>query len=200
MKLYYSKGACSLAPHILLRESGMKFEAIQVDLKTKQFGNGQDYKAINPKGYVPALQLDSGDVLTEAHVILQYIADQKGDGSLLPKFGSIERYHAMEWLGYIATELHKSYGPLFYPNTPADYRPLVVDKITQRYAIIDERLKDREYVLGKFSAVDAYLFVVTTWSGFLKVDLSKYTNVAKFMERMKGREKVREAMHAEHLM
>lgn len=200
MKLYFGKGACSLAPHILLNEAGFKYETAQVDLATKTV-DGKDYKQVNPKGYVPALQLDNGEILTEAAVILQYIADQKGDGSLFPKPGGMERYHAMEWLHFVSTELHKGLGTFFNPKVNEEYRASVIDRLNLRFEYIANHLKKNNFVLGdKFSLIDAYLFTVLRWTGFLKVDITKWPELLGFMERVKARPSVQAALKAEHLM
>src|SRR5689334_24609312 len=164
MKLYYSPGACSYAPHIALYEAGLPFEAVKVDLRTHTLADGTDYHAINPKGYVPVLELDDGTRLTEAAVILQYIAD-RNPGTLAPAFGSIERYRLMEWLNFIATELHKGFGPLWKPNTPAEYKTIVVEALGKRFDIVAPVLAAQPYLTGeRFTIADAYLFTILNWA------------------------------------
>jgi len=148
MKLYFTPGACSMAPHIGLREAGLKFDLEQVDLGTKKTKSGDDYTKINPKGYVPALQLDSGEVLTEAPVILQYIGDQKPDSGLVPKAGTMERYRTQEWLNFVTSELHKGFGALFNPKTPEDYRPVALERIGMRLDFLAKQLDGKPYLAG----------------------------------------------------
>lgn len=199
LKLYFSPGACSLAPHLILRELKIPFELVRVDLKAKTFPGG-DYWKINPKGGVPALGMENGEVLTEDAVILQYLADQKPEAELVPKAGSWERYRCQEWLNYIATELHKGFGPLFKPNTPAEFKPIVLDNLSQRLNYLNGLLGKNDYMMGKnYSIADAYLFTVARWSQPLKIDLSPWPAVAKFMERIKLRPATAEAFQAEGL-
>src|SRR5262245_56258322 len=161
MKLYYVPGACSLAPHIALREAGYQFDLEQVDLAAKKTKSGADYTKINAKGYVPALQLDNGEVLTEAPVILQYIADQRPESGLVPKAGSMERYRTQEWLNFVTSELHKGFGILFNPALPENARPVVVDKLGSRLDFLAKQLDGKPYLAGdKFTAADAYAFTV----------------------------------------
>jgi glutathione S-transferase len=200
MKLYYSPGACSLAPHISLRESGVAFQLEQVDLKAKKTKSGADYLAINPKGVVPTLALDDGDVLTEAAVVVQFIADQAPNTRLAPPFGTRERYHVAEWLNYIATELHKGFSPLFKPDTPDAYRNIVHRNLAKQFDYVDLRLTGRTYLTGEtFTVADAYLFTILNWTRVLKIDLTAYLNVSAFMTEVAARPKVREAMQAEGL-
>jgi glutathione S-transferase len=200
MKLYYAPGACSLSPHIVARESGLDISLQKVDTGTKKIAVEGDYWAVNPKGYVPALQLDSGEILTEGPAIVQYIADQKPEAGLVPRAGTLERYRLQEMLGYINSEIHKTYSPLFNPKTP----PETVEErklyLAKRYQLLDERLSGRDYLFGdRFSAADAYLFTVTTWAPYVKLDLSRFANLAAFQARVAARPAVKEAMKAEGL-
>ena len=197
MKLYYAPGACSLAPHIVAREAGLPIELEKVDLGAKKTASGGDYRAVNPKGYVPALQTDEGPVLTEAAVVIQYLADRGND--LLPRSG-IERYKALEWLTFISSEVHKGYGPLWNPKASEEMKQAVKDKLKQRLEFLDRELGSREYVTGsRFAAPDAYLFVILNWSGMTGVDLSPYPNLQAFQKRVGARPKVQEALRAEGL-
>ena len=198
MKLYYSPGACSLSPHIVAREAGIPLELIKVDTGAKKIHAEGDYFAINPKGYVPALQLDDGAVLTEGPAIVQYLADLKPDSGLVPAAGKIERYRMQEMLGYINSEIHKTYSPLFNPATPAATVEERKAYLKKRYKLLDERLAGREYLFGdKFTAADAYLFTVTNWAGYVKLDLTELANLAAFQKRVAARPAVQEAMRAE---
>jgi len=175
MKLYFSPGACSLAPHIALHEIGVPFDGLRVDLKAHKVADGTDYYSVNPKGYVPLLELDTGERLTEAAVILQYIADRK-PGTLAPAFGSIERYRLMEWLNFIATEVHKQFGPLFYPTTPDATKEAQKTKLATRFDHVSKTLAKQPYLTGDaFTIADAYLFTVVNWSGNLGIDLGRRT-------------------------
>ena len=200
MKLYYSPGACSLSPHIVAREAGIALSLQKVDTGTKTIAVEGDYYAVNPKGYVPALQLEGGDVLTEGPAIVQYIADQKPEAGLVPKAGTLERYRLQEMLGYINSEIHKAYSPLFNPTTPAETSEERRAYLKKRYKLLDERLAGRDYLFGdRFTAADAYLFTVTTWAPYVKLDLSEFANLAAFQKRVAARPAVQEAMKAEGL-
>ncbi len=197
MKLYFSPGACALATQIVLRETGAKFDMVKVDLKTKQSVEG-DFLKVNPKGYVPALRLDDGSVLTEGAVILQYLADHAPAKMLLPKFGSMERYHAMEWLNFVSTELHKGLGAFFNQQLNEEARKTMTGKLNARLQFLDEHLQKNEYVLGsQFSVVDAYIFNIMRWTGPLKVDVTAYKAILGFMEKVGARASVRAAIEAE---
>ena len=197
--LYYSPGACSLADHIALTESSTDHELVKVDLKEKRTETGDDYRSINPKGQVPALRLDSGDVLTENAVLLQYIADQTPRSGLLPATG-IARYHALEWVNFITTEVHKGFGPLFNPATPADYRPLVMANLAQKFAYLDARLKDHPYLTGDtFTIADCYAYVMGRWAMGMKIDLSACPNFTAYCQRIGERPAVKQALAAEGL-
>lgn len=198
LKLFYSPGACSLAPHILLCEAGLDFEANKVDLREKRWSGG-DYKAVNPKGQVPALQLANGDVLTENAVVQQYIAERAPQSGLLPKAGTDERWHALEWLNYVATELHKGYGPLWGAG-PEDAKDAARAALKKKFAYVAERLKGRDYLMGSaFTAPDAYLFVMLSWAQHHKIDLSEHPILASYMRRVAERPGARKALVAEGL-
>ncbi len=201
MKLYYAPGACSLAPHIVLREAGLPFELDKTDLRAKRTESGADFTQVNPKGQVPTLQLDDGGILTENAVINQYIADQSPESGLIPPAGSMERYRALEWLTFVTTELHKGFSPLFKPNTPDDYKPIVKENLGTRFAHVDRHLADgRAYLTGEtFTAPDAYLFVMLAWADKMGLDLSKLANLKAYKERAAARPKVQEALRAEGL-
>lgn len=198
MKLYYSPSACSMAPHIVLRELGLPFEAVQVDIKTHRLADGTDYYQINPKGYVPALQLEDGSLLTEDAAILQYLGDRKP--GLLAAPGSMERYRTIEWLTFISSELHKGFSPLFNGDMPEAAKKIFLDKLKNRFALLDKHLASHEFLMGKqFTVADAYAFTILNWKNFLNVDLSPWKNVGAYMNRMTARPKVRETIHAEKL-
>lgn len=198
LKLYYAPGACSLAPHLVLQETRIPFDLVRVDLRAKSYAGG-DYTQINPKGTVPALQLDNSEVLTEAAVILQYIADQKPEAGLIPRCGTWERYRLQEWLNFIATELHKGFGPLWKPDTPADYKAIALKNLAQRFDYVNARLETTDYLMGNYTVADAYLFTVSNWGHFLKMDLSPWPHLIHFLERVKQRPATLAAFTAEGL-
>ncbi len=198
VKLFYSPGACSLSPHIVLRMAGLPFSLSRVNLDTKTTAEGGDYRAINPKGSVPALQLDDGPVLTEGTAIVQYIADQVPATGLVPAAGTLERYRLMELLNFISTEIHKTYSPLFKRDTPETYKASVVETLKARYAYVEAMLQGRDYLMGdRFTVADAYLFTATRWAGFLNIDLSGFPRLAAFMDRVGALPQVRDAIAAE---
>lgn len=200
MKLYYAPGACSLAAHITLHESGLPFSAVRVDLRTHKLPDGGDYYAVNAKGYVPLLQLDDGTRLSEVAVILQYIADRE-PGVLAPAFGTFERYQLMEWLNFIATELHKGLGPLWKPTTPDAYKAVVLDAVGQRLDFVVASLGARPYLTGdRFGIADAYLYTIVNWHKFLKFDISRWPLLERFQARVAARPNVQAALRAEHLL
>lgn len=200
MKLYYSPGACSQSPHIVLREAGADFELVRVDTKTKLTKDGADFRKVNPKGMVPALELDSGEVLTEGPAIVQYIADKQNDTELMPAAGTIERYRVLEWLNFITSEIHKTFSPLFNPKTPEEYKATLKENLAVRFAHVNEKLAGKSYLTGNnFTAADAYLFVVTNWSRLHKIDIAQWPNLKAFMDRVAARPKVQEALRAEGL-
>ena len=201
MKLYFSPGACSLSPHISLREAGLPFELEQVDLRSKEIKSGGDFRKVNAKGMVPVLELDNGDRLTEGPAIVQYVADRNPASGLAPAAGTIERYHLMEWLNFVTSELHKNFTPLFKPNTPEDYKKIARDTLAERYAFLDGKLAGGQYLMGdRFTVADAYAFTITNWTRIQKIDLAPWPNVAGYMERVRARPKVQEAMKAEGLI
>jgi glutathione S-transferase len=201
MKLYYSPGACSLSPHIVLRELGLAFEPILASTKTKKLADGTDYYTINPKGYVPLLELDDGQRLTEGPAIVQYLADQKPGSGLIAAPGTMTRYRQMEWLNFISTEVHKSYTPLFNAAMPEEAKALYRERLRGRYRYLNEQLEGKSFLMGDaFSAPDAYLFTVTNWAKHVNVDLADLPNVQAFMARVAARPTVQEAMKAEGLI
>jgi glutathione S-transferase len=200
MKLHYAPGACSLAAHITLHESRLPFTAVRVDLRTHKLPDGGDYYAVNPKGYVPLLQLDDGTRLSEVAVILQYIADRE-PGVLAPAFGTFERYQLMEWLNFIATELHKGLGPLWKPTTPDAYKAVVLDAVGQRLDFVVASLGAKPYLTGdRFGIADAYLYTIVNWHKFLKFDISRWPSLERFQARVAARPHVQAALRAEHLL
>ncbi|MDX2234995.1 MAG: glutathione transferase GstA [Hyphomonadaceae bacterium] len=202
MKLYYAPGACSLAPHIVLRETGAAFTLEKVDIRGKKTETGADFLAINPKGYVPALDMGDGDVLTEGVVMQQYIADQAPQTGLAPARGTRERLRVEEWLVFISSELHKTHSPLFSPATPAEARAGFIDKIGQRYDYIERTLSDgRAYLTGPaFTVADAYLFTITNWAKPVGVDLARWPNLSAYVARVAARPAVQAALVAEGLV
>jgi len=199
MKLYFSPDACSLSPHIVLNELGLPFTLAKVDMKTKKTADGRDFLAINPKGYVPALELDNGQVLTEGPAVIQFLADLKPGKKLAPANGTFERARLQEWLNFISSELHKSYSPLFNPDMPEAAKTLLKEKLAQRYAFIAKTLDQQDFLLGaQFSVADAYLFVVTRWARQFDLDVKKrWPSLARFMERVDARASVKIALNAE---
>ena len=200
MKLYYTPGACSIHPHIALCEAGIPHTIEKVDLKAKKTEGGADYLAINPKGYIPALQLDNGEVLVEGVAIVQYIADQKPDSKLAPKAGTMERYRLQEWLTFFSSELHKQFSPLFNPTFSDDVKKFFRDRIAGRFAYIDKQLAGKDYLMGHFTVADSYLYNMIRWARRTNMDLSACPNVEAFEKRMEARPKVQEALKAEGLM
>ena len=201
MKLYYSPGACSMVPHIVLREAGYKFDLEKVDIPGKKTEKGEDFWKINPKGYVPALKLDSGEVLTEVGVIIQYLADQKPESGLAPKFGTMERYHLMEAVNFAASEIHKQIGALFNPKMTPEMKEVQLGVIGGRFNALEKALEGRPYIMGdKYSVADAYLFGVLNWTHVFKIDLGKWPNIKAFMARVGARPAVQETMKAEGLI
>jgi glutathione S-transferase len=201
MKLYYAPGACSLAPHIVAREAGLRLDLEKVDLPSGKTESGAAFADINPKGYVPALSLDSGEVLTEASALLQYLADQAPGAGLVPQAGTPERYRLLEWLGFISTEIHKGFGPLWKPQMPDVAKAMAKENLAKRFTYLDGHLARGPYLLGeRFTVADAYLFTVTNWSHLHGIDLKPYPNLAAFMQRVGARPKVQEALRAEGLL
>jgi glutathione S-transferase len=201
MKLYYAPGACSLSPHIVLRESGLPFDLEQVDNKEKKTKSGQNFWDVNPKGQVPVLELDEGGRLTEGPVIVQFLADKKPGSGLAPACGTPERYRVQEWLNFTTSELHKSFGPIFRPTTPEEYKKISKENLGKRFDWLDKQLADRQYLMGdKFTIADAYLFTVLRWSPRIEIDLGRWPNLKAYVDRVAARPKVREALQAEGLV
>ena len=201
MKLYYSPGACSLSPHIVAHELGIRLSIEKTDTKTKRTESGRDFWQINPKGYVPALELDNGEVLTEGPAIVQYLADQKGNTQLAPANGTLARARLQEMLNYITSEIHKTYSPLFKDDTPEATREERKAYLTRRYEYIERILAKQQWLLGDhFTVADAYLFTVTRWAAAVKLDLSGYPALLAFQERVAMRPAVQAAMLAEGLI
>lgn len=198
MKLYFSPGACSLSPHIVAHEAGLTLALEHVDPGTKKLRDGRDFLSINPKGYVPVLELDNGELLTEGPAVVQYLGDLKPEAKLVPPAGTIERYRLQEMLGYINSEIHKSYGPLFNSKTPPEQRADREAYLRKRYSLVDTVLADKPFLLGtQFTAADAYLFVVTRWAKYVKLDLSSFKNLSAFQDRIAARPAVQAAIAAE---
>jgi len=201
LKLYYSPGACSLSPHIVLRESGLAFTPVLASTKTHKLADGTDYYTINPKGYVPLLELDDGQRLAEGPAIVQYIADKVPEKKLVPAWGTMERYRAMEWLTFIGTEIHKSFSPLFNPAMPEEAKALSRQKVLDRLKWVDGQLAGKDYLMGAtFTVADAYLFTVSRWSPFVGVDITGLANLNAFIARVNARPAVQEALKAEGLL
>jgi glutathione S-transferase len=201
MKLYYSKGACSLSPHIALHEAGLAHVAILASTKTHQLEDGTDYYTINPLGYVPLLELDDGTRLTEGPAIVQWIADQVPAKNLAPANGTIERYKMQAWLTLIGTELHKGFTPLFRADTPVDYKPLIIERLRSRLKYVDDQLAGKNYLMGdQFTVADGYLFTVSNWAAYVNLDISDLPHLAAFRARMVARPAVQAAMKAEGLI
>jgi len=201
MKLFYAPGACSLSPHIVATEAGIPLKLVKVDTRTKTIAAEGDYWAINPKGYVPALELDNGEILTEGPAIVQYLADQRPEARLAPPNGTFARTRLQEALNYITSEIHKSYSPLFNPKVSTEVRAERVEYLRRRYALLDAQLAGRKCLFGdQFTVADAYLFVVTRWADYTKVDLSDYVNLQAFQQRVAARPAVKQAMIQEGLI
>lgn len=201
MKLYYSPGACSLSPHITLLESGLPFTLEKTNLKSKKTENGVDYLTVNPKGSVPALQLDDGQVLTEGPAIVQYIADLKPDSGLAPRAGTLERYRLMEMLNFISTELHKNFSPMFNPQASQDWKTAATENLHKRFDWLSGHLAGKNFLLGeRFTVADAYLFTVLGWSRHVGIDLTKWPALEAYQSRVGHRPKVQEALKAEGLL
>ncbi len=200
MKLYYAPGACSLAPHIVAREAGLAIDLDKVDFATRTTASGRPLASVNPKGYVPALETADGTVLTEVSALVQYLADKAPEAGLIPASGTPERYKVLEWIGIIATEIHKGFGPLWNPTTPEAAKKATRDRLFQRFAYLDQQLAGRSYLMGAhFTVADAYLFTVVNWTNFHGLSLAAYPNLSAFMGRVAARPAVREALQAEGL-
>jgi len=201
MKLYYSPGACSLASHIALYETGLPFEIDRLIKTTKMTVGGEDFMQINPKGYVPTIKLDDGSILTEGAAVLQYIADQKPDSGLAPKAGTMERYRLQEWLTFISSELHKSFSPFFNKDTTEDVKTNARNHLTKRLGYVETQLANKPYLMGDhFTVADAYLFVVVNWSNIVGFDLAPFPRINEYIARIVARPAVHAAMKAESLL
>jgi glutathione S-transferase len=201
MKLYYSPGACSLSPHIALLEAGLPYDLVKVDLRAKKLENGDDFWAVNPKGQVPALGLDSGEVITEGPVIVQVIADQASAKNLAPARDAAERYKLLEWLNFTTTELHKNFSPLFNPALSDDTKTFFRDRLMGKFKYLDSKLAGQDYLLGKqFTVADGYLYVMLRWADGHKMDLSGFPHLMAFKDRVAARPKVQEALAKEGLL
>lgn len=200
MKLYFAPGSCSLASHIALQEAGVPYSLERVDLRSHQTEHGEDFYAINPKGYVPTLGLDAGGVLTEGVAILQYIADLAPEKGLAPSAGTLERYRLQEWLTFISSEIHKNYSPLFNPAITEDAKQAQLAKLTTRFEFVVRSLEGRDFLMGEhFSVADAYLFVMLNWSRAKGPDMKQWPQLAAYFERIQARPGVHAAMVAEGL-
>jgi glutathione S-transferase len=201
MKLYFAPGACSLSPHIVVREAGLNIELEQVNNQEKKTKSGKDFWTVNPKGQVPVLELDNGEKLTEGPVVVQYLADQKPASGLLPPVGSMDRYRVQEWLNFITSELHKSFGPIFRPTTPEEFKKISKENLAKRFEYLDKQVTGRQYLMGdKFTVADAYLFTVLRWTARIEMDLAKWPNLKAYFDRVAARPKVHEAMKEEGLI
>lgn len=200
MKLFFKPGACSLSPHIILRETGLDFTLVNVDLQTKVTEQGENFLLINPKGQVPTLQFDDQSVLTEGTAIAQYLADLKPDRQLLAPVGSMTRYHTLEWLNFIATELHKTFSPLFRPTTPDDFKTVLRQQLVNKFAWVNAELKEKHWLMGlNFTLADAYLFTVMRWARAVQLDLSEMQALNTWFARVAARPAVADALKAEGL-
>ena len=201
MKLFFSPGACSLSPHIALLEAGVPFDLQKVDTKSHQTAEGGDFYAVNAKGYVPVLQLNDGQLLTEGPAIVQYIADQKPESKLAPKAGSIERYRLQEWLNFITSEIHKGFSPLFAADTPAEYKEIATEKLGKRFDWLSTQLAGKSYLMGDtFTVADGYLFTVINWGQWVGIDLANWPVLKEYHGRVAARPQVQQAMKAEGLL
>jgi glutathione S-transferase len=201
MKLYYSPGACSLSPHIIACEAEIPIELIKVDLESKLTETGEDFRQLNPNGYVPLLILDDGKRLTEGPAIVQYLADQAPDKKLIPPAGIFERYQLQQWLNFISTEIHKSFSPLFNPLAPEAAKQLAINTLSTRLGTVSELLSSQPFLLGEtFSVADAYLFVTLSWGQYVNVDISRWSALLKYSDKISGRPAVQKAMKEEGLV
>ena len=201
MKLYYTPGACSLSPHITLCEAGLPYELVRVDLQEGKTEDGRDYREINPHGYVPALELDDGQILLEGPAIVQYLADQVPEKGLAPAAGRLERYRLQQWLNFISSELHKGFGAFFNPAFPEDAKAVFTSLLDQRLTVLAPILESQDWVMGDtFSVADAYLFTVLSWSPMIDFDLSPWPSLTRYQERVAARPAVQAAMKEEGLI
>ena len=198
MKLFYKPGACSLAPHIVACEAGVALDLVSVDLAAKKLPDGGDYFAVNPNGYVPALDIGEGPVLTEASVVVQYLADRNPSSGLMPPAGDPARYRVQQWLAFVSTELHKSFSPLFKPGTPEETKTASRTLLAKRLGFVEAALADHTYLTGEtFTAADAYAFTVLRWAAPMKIDLSDFPAVQRFMAAAAARPGVQQALTEE---
>ena len=198
MKLYYFKGACSLASNIALREAGLKFELVKVDRQTRKASDGLDFNEVNPKGYVPALTLDNGEVLTENVTVLQYIADRNPSAKLAPPAGTMERYRLMEWLSFINSEVHKGFSPLFREDAPEDTKQYFRKRLSERLDYLQRALGSKSFLMGEqYTVADPYLYTVLSWGGYVNLDIGKWPQLKRFVERVGARPQVIEALKSE---
>jgi len=201
MKLYYTPGACSLSPHIALLEAGLPYDLVKVDLRAKKLENGDDFLKVNPKGQVPVLALDSGDLVTEGPVIIQMIADRAAEKNLAPARDSTDRYKLLEWLNFITTELHKSFGPMFSPVLADEAKAFFKDRVMGKFKYVESQIAGRDYLMGsQFTVADGYLFTMLSWADRLKFDLSEMPNLLAYKARVGARPKVQEALTKEGLL
>ncbi|MCB5176169.1 glutathione transferase GstA [Microvirga lenta] len=201
MKLYYTPGSSSLASRIVACEAGLDLVYDKVDLKNRTTASGRDFSKINPKGYVPALALNDGQVLTETSVVIQFLADQAPQTRLMPELGSLERYRVQEWIGFISTELHKGFAPLWKPTSTEAARQMAVEQLHRRFGYVDRHLEGRSYLMGElFTVADAYGYAVLNWTSFHKIDVSPYSRLLAYMRRVAERPRVRQALEAEGLL
>jgi glutathione S-transferase len=200
MKLYYAPGACSLSPHIALRELGQPFDLVKVDTKTHTFDGGGDFYGVNGKGYVPVLELDDGTRLTEGPAIVQYLADRKPDAGLAPKAGTIERARLQEWLNFLTSEIHKGFSPLFSPETPEDYKPVARKRLANRFEWLSKQVGGKQFLLGdRFTVADGYLFTLLGWTNFVGMKLEDWPVLKTYRDGIGSRPAVKEALKAEGL-
>jgi len=201
MKLYYTPGACSLSPHIALLEAGLPYDLVKVDLRAKKLENGDDFLKVNPKGQVPVLALDSGELITEGPVIIQMIADKATGKNLAPARDSADRYKLLEWLNFITTELHKSFGPMFSPVLADEAKAFFKDRVMGKFRYVESQLAGRDYLMGsQFTVADGYLFTMLSWADRMKFDLSEMPNLLAYKARVGARPKVQEALTKEGLL
>jgi len=201
MKLFFSPAACSLSPHIVLRESGLPFELVRIDMVARKTADGADYLQLNPKGQVPALQLDDGQIITEGPVIVQYVADRAPEKKLVPAAGSIERYRVQEWLNFTCSEIHKNFGLIFKFAAIEDMKPALIGLINERIRYVEQQLEGKDFLVGNtFTVADAYMFTALSWCKFLQIDLSSLPSITAYNARIAARPAVIAAMQAEGLM
>ena len=201
MKLYYAQGVCSLSPHICLREAGLKFELVKVDIRAHRLDDGGDYLKVNPNGYVPVLELDNGERITEGPAIVQFIADLAPAARLAPPNGTLERTRLQSWLNFISAEIHKGYSPLFNPAANDDFKAWQRQRLEERHQWLAREMVGRQYLMGEqFTCADAYLFTTLGWMGFVGLDLASFPTLMAYRERVASRPRVREALKAEGLI